>query len=132
MTTSRIVMPRGRVSIKIITFATWLASNRLPNSMASLSFSGGQSASNALMTGPGEMELPDPALENLPPDRLNKAVDRPFGRRVDRLPRCRKMGCQRTRDDDVTRPTLNHVRQHVVDILHNNVDVQVQHPVDGR
>ena len=56
MTTSRIVMPRGRVSMNITTFATSLASSRLPNSLASFSLSGGQSASNALMTGPGEIE----------------------------------------------------------------------------
>ena len=41
------------------------------------------------------------------------------------------MGRQGTRDDDVARPTLDHVRQHVVDILHHDVDIQVQHPVDG-
>jgi hypothetical protein len=41
-----------------------------------------------------------------------------------------EMGRQRTRDDDVTHPTLDHVRQHVVHILHHNVDIQVQHPVD--
>ena len=42
MTTSRIVMPRGRVSMNIITLATSLASSRLPDSLASFSFSGGQ------------------------------------------------------------------------------------------
>ena len=36
-------------------FATSLASNRLPDSLASSSFSGAQSASSALMTGPGEI-----------------------------------------------------------------------------
>ena len=56
MTTSRIVMPRGRVSMNITTFATSAASKRLPDSLASFSFSGGQSASNALMTGPGEID----------------------------------------------------------------------------
>jgi hypothetical protein len=56
MTTSRIVTPRGRVSMNVITLATSLASSRLPDSLASLSFSGGQSASSALMTGPGEIE----------------------------------------------------------------------------
>jgi hypothetical protein len=50
MTTSRIVMPRGRVNMNVTTFATSLASSRLPDS------SGGQSASSALMTGPGEIE----------------------------------------------------------------------------
>jgi hypothetical protein len=39
------------------------------------------------------------------------------------------MGRQGTRNDDVARPTLDHVRQHVVHILHHDVDVQVQHPV---
>jgi hypothetical protein len=34
MTTSRIVMPRGRVSMNITTFATSLASSRLPDSLA--------------------------------------------------------------------------------------------------
>jgi len=56
MTTSRIVMPRGRVNMNVTTFATSLASSRLPDSLASFSFSGGQSASSALMTGPGEIE----------------------------------------------------------------------------
>jgi hypothetical protein len=56
MTTSRIVMPRGRVSMNIITLATSLASSRLPDPRASFSFSGGQSASSVLMTGPGETE----------------------------------------------------------------------------
>ncbi len=41
------------------------------------------------------------------------------------------MGRQGTRDDDVARPTLDHVRQHVVHILHHDVDIQVQHPVDS-
>ncbi len=53
MTTSRIVMPRGRVSMNVTTLATSLASSRLPDSLGSFSFSGGQSASSALMTGPG-------------------------------------------------------------------------------
>jgi hypothetical protein len=35
MTTSRIVIPRGRVSMNITTFATSLASSRLPDSLAS-------------------------------------------------------------------------------------------------
>src|SRR5712664_734016 len=56
MITSRIVMPRGRVSMNVTTLATSLASSRLPDSLASFSFSGGQSASSALMTGPGETE----------------------------------------------------------------------------
>ena len=41
------------------------------------------------------------------------------------------MGRQGTRDDDVARPTLDHVRQHVVHILHHDVDIQVRHPVDS-
>lgn len=49
------VMPRGRVSMNITTSATSLASSRLPESLASFSFSGGQSASSALTTGPGEI-----------------------------------------------------------------------------
>ena len=56
MTTSQIVMPRDRVSMNITTLATSPASSRLPASLASFSFSGGQSASSALMTGPGEIE----------------------------------------------------------------------------
>ena len=56
MTTSRIVMPRGRVNMNVTTFATSLGCSRLPDSLASFSFSGGQSASSALMTGPGEIE----------------------------------------------------------------------------
>jgi hypothetical protein len=55
MTTSRTVMPRGRVNMNVTTFAPSLASSRLPDSLASFSFSGGQSASSALMTGPGEI-----------------------------------------------------------------------------
>jgi hypothetical protein len=50
MTTSRIVMPCGRVSMNVTTLATSLGSSKLPDSLASFSFSGGQSASNALMT----------------------------------------------------------------------------------
>ncbi len=38
---------------------------------------------------------------------------------------------ERTGDDDVARPALDHVRQHVVHILHHDVDIQVQHPVNG-
>jgi hypothetical protein len=56
-------------------------------------------------------------LENLASHRLDKAVDRPLGRRLDRLPWRRKMGGQGARDDDVARSALNHVRQHVVHIL---------------
>src|SRR5260370_26576489 len=56
MITSRIVTPRGRVNMNITTFATSLASSRLPDSLASFSFSGGQSASSALMTEPAETE----------------------------------------------------------------------------
>jgi len=40
------------------------------------------------------------------------------------------MGRQGTRDDDVARPTLDHVRQNVVHVFHHDVDIQVQHPVD--
>ena len=49
-------MPRGRVSTKSTTSATSLDSSRLADSLASCSFSGGQSAGNALMTGPGEID----------------------------------------------------------------------------
>ncbi len=56
MTTSRMVIPRGRVSMNITTLATSLASSRLPDSFASFNFSSGQSARSALMTGPGEIE----------------------------------------------------------------------------
>ena len=50
MTTSRMVIPRGRVSMNITTLATSLASIRLPDSFASFNFSSGQSARSALMT----------------------------------------------------------------------------------
>jgi hypothetical protein len=55
MTTSRMVIPRGRVSMNITTLATSLASSKLPDSFASINFSSGQSARSALMTGPGEI-----------------------------------------------------------------------------
>ena len=55
MTTSRMVIPRGRVSMNITTLATSLASSKLPDSFASFNFSSGQSARSALMTGPGEI-----------------------------------------------------------------------------
>ena len=51
-------MPRGRVSMNVTTFATSLASSRLPNSLASFSFSGGQSASSALIKGQSAMGGP--------------------------------------------------------------------------
>ena len=70
-------------------------------------------------------------LEDLASHRLDKAVDRPLGRRIDRLPWRRKMGRQGTRDDDVARPTLDHVRQHAVHILNHDIDIQVQHLVDS-
>src|SRR3954451_21020587 len=115
MTTSPIVMPRGRVSINITTSATSLASSRLPDSLASFSFSGGQSASSALMTGPGEIGThANAVLEHLSAHCLDKAVDRPLGGRIHWLPWRRKMGRQGTRDDDVARPALDHVRQHVM------------------
>jgi hypothetical protein len=41
------------------------------------------------------------------------------------------MSRQRTRDDDVARPALDHVRKHVVHVLHHDVDIQVQHPVNS-
>jgi predicted enzyme related to lactoylglutathione lyase len=47
MTTSRMVIPRGRVSMNITTLATSLASSRLPDSLASFNFSSGQSARSA-------------------------------------------------------------------------------------
>ncbi len=53
---SRMVVPRGRVSMNINASATSLASSRLPLALASRSFSSGQSASSALMKGPGEIE----------------------------------------------------------------------------
>ena len=56
MITSRMVIPRGRVSMNITTLATSLASSKLPDSFASFNFSSGQSARSALMTGPGEIE----------------------------------------------------------------------------
>jgi hypothetical protein len=56
MTTSRMVIPRGRVSMNITTLATSLGSIRLPDSLASFNFSSGQSAISAVMTGPGEIE----------------------------------------------------------------------------
>jgi hypothetical protein len=116
--------------MNITTFATSLASSKLPDSLASFSFSGGQSAISALMTGPGEIEPhANAVLEHLASHRLNEAIDRPLRRRIDRLPWRRKVGRQGTRDNDVTRPALDHVRKHVVDVLHHDVDIQVQHPV---
>lgn len=56
MTTSRMVIPRGRVSINSTTLRTLLASSRLHDSLASISFSGSQSANSTLMTGSGEIE----------------------------------------------------------------------------
>jgi hypothetical protein len=41
------------------------------------------------------------------------------------------MGRQGTRDDNVARPVLDHVRQHVADVLDHDVDIQVQHPVNS-
>ena len=38
---------------------------------------------------------------------------------------------ERTRDDDVARAPLHHVRQNVVHVLHHDIDVEVEHPVDG-
>jgi hypothetical protein len=55
-------MRRGRVSMNVTTFATSLASSRLPDSLACSSFSAGQSLSSAVMTGQGEIEptrMPD-------------------------------------------------------------------------
>ena len=56
ITTSRMVIPRGRVNMNITTLATSLASIRLSDFFASFNFSSGQSARSALMTGPGEIE----------------------------------------------------------------------------
>ena len=54
--TSRMVIPHCRVSMNTITSATSLAAIRQPDSLASLSFSSGQSASSAQTTGAGETE----------------------------------------------------------------------------
>jgi hypothetical protein len=50
MTTSPMVIARGRVSMNITTLATSLASNRLPDFFASFNFSSGQSVRSALLT----------------------------------------------------------------------------------
>ena len=50
MTTSRMVIPRGRVSMNITILATSLASIRQPDSFTSFNFSSGQSVRSALMT----------------------------------------------------------------------------------
>ena len=41
------------------------------------------------------------------------------------------MGRQRTRDDDVARPLIDHVTQDVVHVLHDDVDVEVEHAIDA-
>ena len=38
---------------------------------------------------------------------------------------------QRTGDDDVAAAARDHVRQHAAHVLHDHVDVQVEHAVDG-
>src|SRR5713226_8619298 len=56
MTTLRIDIPRCRATTTLTTSPTSLASSKLPDSLTCYSFSGGQSASNTLTTGPGETE----------------------------------------------------------------------------
>ena len=51
-------------------------------------------------------------------------------RRIDRLPRRRKVSSQGTGHDNVAHPSSNHVWQDVVNVLHHNVDVEIQHPVN--
>ena len=88
MTTSRMVIPRGRVSMNIITLATSLASIRLPDSFASFNFSSGQSAMKRGDDGTGrDRANADAVLEDLAAYSLDEAVYSPFGRRIDRLPR---------------------------------------------
>jgi len=70
---------------------------------------------------------PDPASETAPTNVV-PLRDRPAN---DGRPRRRKMGSQGTRDNDVAPPTLDHVRQHFVHILHDKAHIQVQHPVDS-
>ena len=48
-------MPRGRVSMKVMTSPTSAGSSRLPDARASASLSAGQSASSPVITGPGEI-----------------------------------------------------------------------------
>src|ERR1700722_18834485 len=71
-------------------------------------------------------------LEHLSSHRLDKAIDRPFGGCIDRLPWRGKMGRQGTCHDNIARAPLDHVRQHVVHVLHHDIDVQIEHPVDSR
>ena len=126
-------MPRGRVSMNSTTWATSLASSRLPEARAASSFSAGQSASSARDDWAGRDRTDAKAvLEHLAPHRLHEAVDRPLRRCVHRLPGRGVVGGERTGHDDVARAARDHVRQHVVHVLHHDVDVEVQHAVDGR
>ena len=41
------------------------------------------------------------------------------------------MGSQRTCYDDIACPPVDHVRQHIVNVLYHDVDIQVQHSVNS-
>jgi hypothetical protein len=89
MTTSRIVMPRGRVSMKMMTLATSAASSRLPDSLASCSFSAGQSAMSAVMTGPGEV-APTSIVRGLHHPTIRKFVQRSNDHGIAAFSPCRR------------------------------------------
>ena len=80
-------MPRGWVSMKVTTTATSPASSRLPESRASLQLLGRPVGRQSRHDRAGRDRAdPDAVLEHLPANGLGKAVDRPLGGRVNRLP----------------------------------------------
>ncbi len=79
MTRSRIVTPRGRVSMNSTASATSLGCIRLPLASASSILAFGQSSSSAVTTGPGSNGADaDAVFGDLPPDVWTKACTANF------------------------------------------------------
>jgi hypothetical protein len=72
----------------------------------------------------------NPVLQNLTTHRLDKAGHRPLRGGIDGLPGNRKMPGDGTGHDDVAVAPLDHVRQNVVHVLDDDVDIEIEHPVN--
>ncbi len=79
----------------------------------------------ALITGPGEIEPTRmPCLNTWRRTVCTKQLIAHFDDAIDRLPRRREMRGEQARDDDVAGAARDHVRQHVVDILHHTLTLR--------
>lgn len=80
-----------------------------------------------------EIGLPSPGMRKIcaTVSRIVSLIDRPFRAGIDRLPIGREVTGDRAGDNDIAGLALRHVRYDGMNILHDGVDVEIEHLVDG-